>query len=114
MAYSFYSPPPLQVSYSGVVHWTSNDGVFLQFPESGHLTTTKTNITISPLTPSTHYTLKISVVTTEGEGAKIIKEAGTRRGVGGREMTYRRTSPANDTTCSQLRGFSLLRREGPD
>ena len=87
MAYSFYPPPLLQVSYSGVVHWTSNGGVFLQFPESGHLTTTHTNITISPLTPSTHYTLKISVVTTDGEGAKVMKEARTRREVGGKRLT---------------------------
>ena len=66
-----------QVSYSGVVQWISNSGVFIQFPESGQLTTTHTNITISPLTPSTLYMFKVSVVTAKGEGAEVMVKNAT-------------------------------------
>ena len=83
--------PPLQVSYSGIVQWTSNSGVFLQFPESGQLTTTNTNITISPLTPSTLYMFKVSVITAKGEGAEVMVDNTTATEVGGE----RHNSPSN-------------------
>ena len=87
------------MSYSGVVQWTSNGGVFLQFPESGQLTTTNTNITISPLTPSTLYMLKVSVITANGEGADVMEKRITVREIGGRDQ-----APSNyrDTHCSVL------------
>ena len=75
--------PSLQVSNSGVVQWTSNGGVFVQFRESGQLTTTNTNITISPLTPSTFYVFKVSMITTKGEGAEVMVKNITDRGIGG-------------------------------
>ena len=74
---------PLQLSYSGGVQWTSNGGVFLQFPESGQLTTTNTNITISPLTPSTLYMFKVLIITAQVEGSEVMVENTTDREVTG-------------------------------
>ena len=81
----------LQVSYSGVVQWTSSGGVFIQFPESGQLTTTNTNITISPLTPSTSYMFKVSTITTKGEGAEVMVDSTTDTEVGGEGCTHQMT-----------------------
>ena len=73
-----------QVSYSGQVEWTSQDGVYISFLESGELTSTNTTLTIPRLTPSTMYVFKMSAVTTSGESGKVIAKATTSAPDGGK------------------------------
>ena len=77
-------PVCTQVSYSGVVEWTSASGVFTSFQEHGHKVSDNTSLTISPLTPSTEYVFQVAMVTLEGQGAEVRTVVTTEEEVGGR------------------------------
>ena len=72
-----------QVSYSGMVEWTSTAGVFISFQERGQKTSDNTSLTISALTPSTEYVFQVSMVTPEGQGAEVRTVVTTEEEVGG-------------------------------
>lgn len=60
----FHSP---QVSYTGLVEWTSPAGVYTTFQEQGWKMTGDTSTTFSPLTPSTEYVFSVGIVTDDGQ-----------------------------------------------
>jgi deleted-in-malignant-brain-tumors protein 1 len=70
------------VSYSGMVEWTSAAGVFTSFQELGQKTIDNTSLTISPLTPSTKYVFQVAMVTQEGQGAEVRTVVTTEEEVG--------------------------------
>ena len=73
-----------KVSYSGLVEWISPSGVFTSFREQGWKTTDNTTIIFSPLTPSTAYVFRVSVVTEDGQsGAEATSTITTSSETGG-------------------------------
>ena len=74
-----------QVTYSGVVEWTSEKGVFISFPDREREITDNTSLTLSPLTPSTAYVFSVSVVTPNGQGEAVSLDYTTTTAVGGKE-----------------------------
>lgn len=68
------------MEYSGTVDGESPDGTYIKYTQEGNFTTAANvnSFKLQPLVPQTNYQLKLSALTTRGEGMQVTITGTTR------------------------------------